>query len=117
MLQQLTIIQTSSHGWYEAIAREFVTRDLHKQISMNTFLRDVMRFTADAQGNLIRNGKWTCVVESPSIAQHFQRIAFEMFSGIEGLVFIDVGFHSYVGDTLNFHVYSAYFDERNTKWS
>lgn len=115
MKPYLQTITTLSDGLYEAILRDYVANNLHNKISMDGYVKEVLRFTVDTSGNIVRENKWT-KQESIQVHEGLFRIARELFIGIDGLQHIDLGFIECIADTLYFHVFDASFDQRISKW-
>lgn len=115
MKPYLESVVSLSEGLYEAILRDYTTHNLHSKITIDGYVKEVLRFSADNNGVISRKNKWV-PYENTQVIDGIRRLVAEMMLGIPGLTFIEIGFVEYVADTLYFHVFTANFDERISTW-
>ncbi|UKZ10930.1 hypothetical protein CZP2022_207 [Vibrio phage C-ZP2022] len=114
-MKHLNQVVSYSDGLYEAAARDYVTYNLHKRITMDAYFKHALSFSIHGNGTIQYSNDY---VRTPNtfLIEGLKRIGRECLVGLPGLEFLDLGFVEEVAGSLYFHVYDARFNERNLVW-
>lgn len=109
MKPHLEYVIALDDGLVAAIKRDYVTNNLHKRVSMDRYIKDILSFSISASGSVGRTLNYG--VSSIAVNNGINRIARDLLRDIKGLSFLEIGYLCDLGGYLQFHVYTATFNE------